>query len=322
MPAKKSAPAKTSQTSKAAKKAKQVKETKPAKSTEQAAPVERFAIQERDLPKTIPSKTSIKLYSWNINGARAVTRKGFFDWFKQADPDILCMQETRARTDQVLKEKHARPLLEDERYSWYWANAEKGGYSGVATLSKWQPVSHQFGFAKDPADRNFNHEGRVVITEFHDFVLWNVYFPNGGRGPERVEYKLAFYDHCFDLWQSARKQGKRLIITGDYNTAHNEIDLARPKENSKLTGFLPEERAFLDKMQSNGYVDIFRRFDSSPEKYTFWDQLTRARLRNVGWRIDYFWVSDDMVPLIQNAWIEMDVMGSDHCPIGLEVKIP
>lgn len=292
------------------------KSSRPKKS---AIPDERFAMQERPLPAWPSRKTTLKLYSWNVNGFRAVSKKGFYDWLQKADPDVFCLQETRARTAQVLKEPQARPLLEDERYCWYWANAEKGGYSGVATFSKYRPLSYQCGFLNDPADRQFNSEGRVVITEYPDFVLWNVYFPNGGRGPERVEYKLAFYDHCLDLWQKTRKAGKRIIITGDYNTAHNEIDLARPKENAKVTGFLPEERAFFDRMESLGYIDIFRRFDPSPGKYTYWDQLTRARERNVGWRIDYFWISEETLPIVKNAWIEMDVMGSDHCPVGLEV---
>jgi exodeoxyribonuclease-3 len=284
-------------------------------------PEERFAFQERELPAWPTGQTTLKLYSWNVNGIRAVSKKGFFDWLDQADPDIFCLQETRARTPQVVKEEQARPLLEDDRYCWYWANAEKGGYSGVATFSKYKPASYQSGFINDPADRNYNSEGRVVITEYPGFVLWNVYFPNGGRGPERVEYKLAFYEHCLDLWQKTRSEGKRIIITGDYNTAHKEIDLARPKENAKVTGFLPEERAFLDKMESLGYIDIFRRYDASPEKYTYWDQFTRARERNAGWRIDYFWISEETLPIIKNAWIEMDVMGSDHCPVGLEVIV-
>lgn len=297
------------------------KKTSKKKSSLPEEPEERFAVRERELALWPPSQTALRIYSWNVNGIRAVTRKGFFDWMNRVNPDILCLQETRARTSQVMKEAQARPLLEDERYCWYWVNAEKGGYSGVATFSRFRPVSYQSGFLNDPADRNYNSEGRVIITEFPGFVLWNVYFPNGGRGPERVEYKLAFYEHCLDLWQKTREAGKRIIITGDFNTAHKPIDLARPEENASVTGFLPEERAFLDKMESLGYIDIFRRYDSSPGKYTYWDQFTRARERNVGWRIDYFWISEETLSIIRNAWIEMDVMGSDHCPVGLEVIV-
>lgn len=295
------------------------------KSTPKTAPKavnpEPYRFEERNSLSWPTTKTKLKLISWNINGTRAVTRKGFFDWLKSSNPDIFCLQETRARTNQVLAEAHARPLLEDENYSWYWANAEKGGYSGAATFTKYLPIKHQAGFLNDLPHRNFNAEGRVVITEFNDFVLWNVYFPNGGRGPERVEYKLEFYEHCLQLWQETRRAGKKLIICGDYNTAHKEIDLARPKENSKVSGFLPIEREFLDKMASLGYIDVFRKYDESPGMYTYWDQFTRARERNSGWRIDYFWLTEETLPLVTNAWIETSVMGSDHCPIGLELHI-
>lgn len=283
--------------------------------------LEPYRFEERSGLSWPTKKTKLKLISWNVNGIRAVTRKGFFDWLKTSNPDIFCLQETRARTNQVLAEAHARPLLENQDYSWYWANAEKGGYSGAATFSKYLPQHHQAGFRNDLPHRRFNSEGRVVVTEFHDFVLWNVYFPNGGRGPERVEYKLEFYEHCLELWQETRKAGKKLIICGDYNTAHKEIDLARPKENSKVSGFLPIEREFLDKMASLGYIDIFRKYDESPEIYTYWDQFTRARERNSGWRIDYFWLTEETLPLVSNAWIETNIMGSDHCPIGLELIV-
>lgn len=276
-------------------------------------------VADRDLP--LCSGTSVNIYSWNVNGIRAVTKKGFFDWLDSHAVDIFCLQETRARTDQVRADSAARRLLESPEFAWYWSNAEKGGYSGTASFARCRPISHQIGFTDDPPERNFNSEGRVVITEFPWFVLWNVYFPNGGRGPERVEYKLAFYEHCLNLWEKTRRAGKKLIICGDYNTAHKEIDLARPKENQKTSGFLPEERAFLDKMSGLGYVDIFRRFDPSPGRYTYWDQITRARERNTGWRIDYFWVTEETVPMIERAWIEADVMGSDHCPVGIEVRI-
>ncbi|MCB1139193.1 MAG: exodeoxyribonuclease III [Leptospiraceae bacterium] len=255
-----------------------------------------------------------------MNGIRANIKKGFFDWLGKEAPDIVCLQETRATLEQLQQDAKSRPVLNLEPYSSHWHVAEKKGYSGVATFSA-LPVQHaQSGFAKDDPARNFNEEGRVVVTELEDFVLWNVYFPNGGRGPERVKYKMEFYDHCLQIWERTRKEGKKLIICGDYNTAHKEIDLARPKENQTTSGFLPEEREFLDRIVSMGYVDVFRQFNQEPGQYTYWDQITRARERNVGWRIDYFFVTEETMPLVKNAFIRMDVMGSDHCPIGLELK--
>lgn len=294
---------------------------KPAKKASSTAVGAALLSEVRDRPLPPWAGDRLTLYSWNVNGIRAVVKKGFFDWVNSRQADIVCLQETRARTDQVRADSAARSLLEDPAFSWYWSNAEKSGYSGTATFARCPSIAHQIGFANDPPVRNFNSEGRVIITEFPWFVLWNVYFPNGGRGPERVEYKLAFYEHCLKLWEDTRRAGKKLIVCGDVNTAHREIDLARPKENQKTSGFLPEERAFLDKISGMGYVDIFRRFDPSPGKYTYWDQITRARERNSGWRIDYFWVTEETVPMIERAWIESDVMGSDHCPIGIEVRI-
>lgn len=268
----------------------------------------------------IPSRESILLYSWNVNGIRANIKKGFFDWLNREAPDIFCLQETRATLEQLQQDAKCRPILNLEPYSSHWHVAEKKGYSGVATFSALPVVEAQSGFEKDDPGRNFNEEGRVVITELEDFVLWNVYFPNGGRGPERVKYKLEFYDHCLEIWERTRKEGRKLIICGDYNTAHKEIDLARPKENQTTSGFLPEEREFLDRIVDMGYVDVFRKFNQEPGQYTYWDQITRARERNVGWRIDYFFVTEETMPMVKNAFIRMDVMGSDHCPVGLELS--
>lgn len=269
------------------------------------------------------SKDTITVFSWNVNGIRAVMKKGFLDWFEANQPDIFCLQETRATVEQVQKEAKARPVLNLESYEYIWADAEKKGYSGVATFYNQETIpakSAQAGFENDDPDRQFNNEGRVAVTDHGKFILWNSYFPNGGRGPERVQYKLDFYEHCLKKWEEYRKAGRHLIITGDWNTAHKEIDLARPKENQKTSGFLPEERAFIDKLVDMGYVDVFRSFDDSPGMYTYWDQITRARDRNVGWRIDYFMVPKESEKLIQNAFIQMDVTGSDHCPLGIEVK--
>ena len=274
-------------------------------------------IKKFDYMPNKKKSNSIRIYSWNVNGIRAIMKKGFMDWFLSASPDILCLQETKALREQVEKDKNAHVLLELEDYESFWFSAEKKGYSGVSTFSKHKPVSFSGGFAKDDKKNNFNNEGRVIVSEYEDFFLWNVYFPNGGRGPERVKYKLEFYEHCLKIWEKQRKQ-KKLIICGDFNTAHKEIDLARPKENQKTSGFLPEERAFLNKIFSMGYVDIFRQFNEKPGQYTYWDQITRARDRNVGWRIDFFAVTEETVPGITDAFILPDVMGSDHCPLGIE----
>lgn len=253
----------------------------------------------------------MKIISWNVNGIRAIWKKGFKEWLIKADPDILCLQETKAQPDQLTKE-----LMEVEGYQTYFFSAEKKGYSGVAVFSKLNPVRVISGLN----NQVFDVEGRVLEIEYDNFVLFNVYFPNGGRGPDRVRYKLEFYDHLFQRAQEVRKQKKNVIVVGDYNTAHKEIDLARPGPNSKVTGFLPEERAWIDKIVELGYIDIFREYNQEPGQYTYWDQITRARDRNVGWRIDYFMISSEMRSIVTDASIHMNVMGSDHCPVELDLK--
>lgn len=240
------------------------------------------------------------------------------EWMKDRDPDILCIQEIKATREQI--EKEVPLVLSPEQYDFASFSAEKKGYSGVATFTrKTLQARSRPGFEKDHA-LNFNEEGRLLVTTFGDFEIWNAYYPNGGRGPERVEYKLKFYDYCFDLWQERRKE-KKLILCGDFNTAHKPIDLARPRENETNTGFLPEERAFLDKLTQAGYEDVFRRFEEGPGYYTYWDQVTRARDRNVGWRIDYFFAASEAADSVTDAWLEMEVPGSDHCPLGLSIKL-
>lgn len=254
----------------------------------------------------------MRILCWNVNGIRAAWKKGLPDWFSAEAPDILCLQETKAQVDQLDHE-----IIHFEDYKSYWNAAEKKGYSGVAIYTQPEPKRAQIGLDHT----EFDKEGRVIELEFDQFILFNVYFPNGGRGPERVKYKLDFYDALFQRAQVLRKRQKNIIICGDYNTAHKEIDLARPKENEKTSGFLPEERAWIDKIVGMGYVDIFRKFNQQPECYTYWDQITRARERNVGWRIDYFFVSEEACPMVTNATIHPEVMGSDHCPIELELSL-
>jgi len=185
----------------------------------------------------------------------------------------------------------------------------------VATFSRNRPVKSALGIGTEELDA----EGRVAVTEFDDFCLYNVYFPNGKASPERLRYKLAFYGRFLEVTEETRRRGKPVVFCGDVNTAHRPIDLTHPKANEETSGFLPIEREWIDKVINLGYIDTFRHFDKSPEKYTWWDYKTAARARNVGWRLDYFFVSEELVPRLKGARILSDVMGSDHCPVSLEL---
>jgi len=253
----------------------------------------------------------MKLYSWNINGIRAAYKKDLFDWMKQTDPDILCLQEIKATQDQI-----PMPLKNTPGYHIYFNPAERKGYSGVATYSKMKPLSLRKGFGIE----RFDNEGRVLITEYPNFYLFNIYFPNGKKDDIRLNYKLDFYDTFLGYSDNLVAEGKNVIVCGDFNTAHKEIDLARPKENEKRSGFLPVERAWMDTFVDHGYIDTFRHFHKEPDQYSWWDLKTRARERNVGWRIDYFFVNKSFLPYVNDAFILQDIMGSDHCPIGIEVE--
>jgi exodeoxyribonuclease-3 len=254
---------------------------------------------------------NIRLLSWNVNGIRAIYKKGFLDWFKKANPDILCLQETKAHPDQLVDE-----IKDVNGYESFFSSAEKKGYSGVVTYTKMKPMEfkHGIGISK------FDSEGRFIITEFKEFILFNIYFPNGKASKERLQYKMDFYDAFLKHCKNLLKKDKKIIVCGDVNTAHQEIDLARPKENSQTSGFLPEERKWIDKFIAAGFLDTFRMFNKEPGNYTWWDMITRARERNVGWRIDYFYASESLKNNIISASIHSTVMGSDHCPIELELK--
>lgn len=258
------------------------------------------------------AKNKLRILSWNVNGIRAIFKKGFQEWLTNDSPDILCLQETKAQPEQ-LEEK----IMNCNGYKSYFFSAEKKGYSGVAVYSRIKPLSVKAGFN----NQIFDSEGRVLEVEYEKFILFNVYFPNGGRGPDRIKYKLDFYEHLFKRVEEMRSKKKNIIICGDYNTAHKEIDLARPGPNSKVSGFLPEERAWIDRIVQMGYVDIFREFNKEPGQYSYWDVITRARERNTGWRIDYFMVSSEMKEAVTNASIHQQVMGSDHCPVEIEVEL-
>lgn len=256
----------------------------------------------------------MKIMSWNINGIRAWHKKGHLDWLKKQNFDVICFQETKATEDQVPDE-----IKNMEGYFAYFDSPkEKKGYSGTAIISREKPTKVEYEMGSTTLDK----EGRLIATHFKKFVLVNVYFPNGGGGPERLKFKLDFYDKFLQYIEKLRVSGKKVIFCGDINTAHEEIDLARPKQNEKNTGFLPEERAWLDEVVNRGYIDVFRHFyPSKTSAYTYWDQKTFARERNVGWRIDYFFVSPDLLRKVKGIKILDKVTGSDHCPIVMELTM-
>lgn len=259
------------------------------------------------------SPASVRLLSWNVNGIRAAERKGLLGWLAKASPDVLCLQETKASPEQL-----SPALREVPSYSVGWDWAEKKGYSGVATYSR----SGHDGMERGLGIGRYDREGRVMVTRFPEFTLYNVYFPNGKASPERLAYKLAFYDDFLKLLRARGKKGdKRVVVCGDVNTAHRDVDLARPKENRDTSGFLPEECAWLDRFLDAGFVDTFRAFEPAGGHYTWWDLQTRARERNVGWRIDYFFVSEELRPHLKSAFILPDVQGSDHCPVGIDLEL-
>ena len=253
----------------------------------------------------------MKILSWNVNGIRAAYKKGLFEWSKKESPDILCLQEIKALPEQVPLQLKNMP-----GYNIFWSSAERKGYSGVVTFTREKPIDVKKGFGID----KFDIEGRALITEFSSFILFNIYFPNGKKNQERLDYKLDFYDTFLAYADNLKAKGKNIVVCGDFNTAHKEIDLTHPKENEKVSGFLPIERAWIDTFIDHGYVDTFRHFNKEPNQYSWWDMKTRARERNVGWRIDYFFVNKEFLPYVKKAFILQDVMGSDHCPVGIEIE--
>jgi exodeoxyribonuclease III len=257
----------------------------------------------------------IKLVSWNVNGLRAVMKKGFTEKVKGLDADILMLQETKLQEHQRTAE-----MLNLFFYQSYWAYSSiKKGYSGVAAYSKIAPLKVTTSFSRP----EFDGEGRLIQLDFEKFILFNIYFPNGQMSEDRLKYKLDFYDWLFDYADGLRKKDKSLIITGDFNTAHNEIDLKHPKANSKTSGFLRIERDVLDRMVQNGYVDTFRYFYPDTVKYSWWSYRANARKNNSGWRIDYFFVTRELIDkgCVKEAFINNEVEGSDHCPVGIVIEM-
>jgi len=255
---------------------------------------------------------SIEIISWNVNGIRAVATKEALKWIDERDTDILCLQEIKALPEQI-----PTNLFEKEYLEVHVNSAEKKGYSGTAT----------FSMLKSDYTSTDNHidtmnEGRIVETHYDDIVLFNIYFPNGQKNQERLDYKMKFYDDLLAHCEALREEGKSIIICGDVNTAHKEMDLKNPKANSKTSGFLPIERAWIDKLLEHGYVDTFRYVNGDEaDRYSWWSYRSNARANNVGWRIDYFFISEDLCESLEDAFILDEVTGSDHCPVGIRLSI-
>ncbi len=259
------------------------------------------------------SRAPIRILSWNVNGLRACAKKGFGDWLAGSGAEIVGVQEVRAAPEQIPRE-----LSRPEDWHTSFSSAERRGYSGVGLYARRAPDSIDTALE----EARFDSEGRVQIARFGRLAIANVYFPNGNgkdRDNSRVPYKLDFYRRLFERLQRLRRAGVRVLVMGDFNTAHREIDLARPKENRGTSGFLPEECAEIDRWMDAGWIDTYRHFDRSPDRYTWWSQRFGVRARNVGWRIDYVLASPAAMKFVENAMIYSDVQGSDHCPIGVEV---
>jgi exodeoxyribonuclease-3 len=258
----------------------------------------------------------MRILSWNVNGLRAVEKKGFVRWMEEESADMICIQETKARPEQLslelreIKDKTGKP------YFAYWASAARPGYSGVAIYSKVEPAA-----VKTLGAGEFDDEGRVLQADYRDFTLISAYFPNSQDGGKRLDYKLAFCGAIMQLCNTYVKNGRHFVLCGDYNIAHTPIDLARPKENEENAGYLPEERAWMDSYTGAGFVDTFRRLHPGEGgHYSWWSYRTNARERNIGWRIDYHCVDPAFMPAVTSSVIRPEVEGSDHCPIELELE--
>lgn len=253
----------------------------------------------------------VKLLSWNVNGLRACANKGFGKWFADQSADVVCLQEIKVQREQLTPD-----LLNPSGYHSFWHSAEKPGYSGVAILTKREPLDVRVGIGS----RNIDLEGRVLAAEFKNFTIVSTYFPNSQRDHARLDYKLEFCNAFQKFCERERKNGKSLIICGDLNIAHQEIDLKNPKSNWNNAGFLPKERAWLTRFLAKGYVDSFRHFSQDPGQYTWWSYRPGVRERNIGWRLDYFLSDADSRTRLRAVKHQTSVMGSDHCPVSLEIK--
>jgi len=252
----------------------------------------------------------IKILSLNVNGIRAAEKKGFLPWLQKENPNFICLQETKVHDPEILSDE----LLKPKGYNAFWNCAtERKGWSGVVIYSKEKPIEVKVNFG----DNILSKEGRMIMAEYNRYYLINIYFPNAGRGKDRLDYKLEFYKK-FTKYIKRLDKKKPVIFCGDVNTAHNEIDLARPKNNIMNTGFLPIERAWIDKWVDNNFIDTFRILHpNAKDEYSWWDMKTRSRERNVGWRLDYFFISKRLKRNLKKAFIMQEVIGSDHCPVGI-----
>lgn len=253
----------------------------------------------------------MKLASWNVNGIRAAHAKGFGKWFDGLGADVVCIQETKALPEQL-----EEALRNPRRYHGFWHSAEKKGYSGVATFSKQEPLKVQHGLG----DNAFDSEGRVLIAEYPSVTVINAYFPNSQRDHARLDYKLAFCDRMLKECKARVKKGQNVVVCGDFNIAHQEIDLANPKSNKDNAGFLPEERAWMTKFLASGFRDTFRHFEPGGGHYTWWSQRPGVREKNIGWRLDLFVASESLADRLKAAAHQPKVKGSDHCPVVLDLK--
>ena len=254
----------------------------------------------------------MRIITWNVNGLRAVLNKGTLDWALEQDADGLCLQEIKARSDQLpepVKEKFAG-------YQEIWNPAQRPGYSGVLTLLKNPPSSISRGMGHD----EFDLEGRLIATKQAGFVLMNGYFPNGQRDHGRLSYKLNFYERLLSVCDQLHEAGEQIVICGDLNTAHREIDLRHPRQNATTSGFLPEERVWIDRYLEHGFVDVYRYLYPDRVQYTWWTYIGNARARNTGWRLDYFLISRGLLDRIEDVVIHDEIPGSDHCPVSLYLK--
>ncbi len=253
----------------------------------------------------------MNIITWNVNGIRAALGKGALDWAFDRKPDVLCLQEIKARPDQLTEAQRTRP-----GYDVTWNPAQRPGYSGVATWYLASPLDIERGLSSP----RFDLEGRVIRTRHPGFFLYNIYFPNGQRGRERVDYKLEFYARLLELCDELHGRGENVVIAGDFNTAHRPIDLKNPKENETTSGFLPEEREWVQKFLDHGFVDAYRRLYPDRVQYTWWTYRFAARPRGIGWRLDYFLVSEALFPRVKDVVVHEDVPGSDHCPVEMVIE--
>ena len=257
----------------------------------------------------------MKITTWNVNGLRAALRKGILSWVSEYSPDVLCLQEIKARPEQIDPSEITRIEALFDQLT--WNPAQRPGYSGVATLSRSEPVKIEMGLDRP----EYDIEGRTIISHYPVVTIFNLYVPHGRHDHSRVPYKLKFYEHLLEVCDQLHSQGKEIILCGDINTSHKEIDLRNPKENARTSGFLPEERIWIDHILEHGFVDVFRHLYPQKVQYTWWTYRMNARERNVGWRLDYFFVSSSLLNKVQDVLTNDEVLGSDHCPVTLLIDL-